>query len=316
MRTVTGLLYPLRPALLVIISAILGSAQSPSILTVGGSRPLMKGINAIEAKAGIPINYEDPQFEYPADLQDVTDEARNPQQRAANPNTSIVVPRRAKLSLNSTLFSQQFVTQSDVFSLLIELRKVHDAQNLPGRFEIVQKGSVWTVEPSAVRSKNGTLAAASSVLNTRISLPFQERNSLECLLMVAKETSRASGTRIDVGAYPAVAFANAKLMCGSTDQPANVVLTRLFARIAAVYSAGISPLLYSYRLLYDSNVKYYLLNVNSVPSNTSNMSTTSPTTLPGRERTGFLLKDPDPKVADPTEMRNTTNFQRALRATW
>lgn len=276
--------------LLVSVGVASAVAQSSPALAVSGSRPLMKADDALESQLNIPINYEDPKLQYAADLQDVTDEVQNPQQRAANPNVRIVVPKRGQLSIAASLLPTQQASASDVMSLLTQFRMAHEAQNLPGRFTLVQRESMWTVEPSGSRSTTGEFVAASSVLNVHITFPFQSRNAVECLMLFVKAVNQGSPEKIDLGAYPIVALVNAPITCGAADEPANVVLPRMFNQVAAVHSAGVPSVMHSYRLLYDPQLRYYLLNVNSVATNNSNVVTATPAVKTDPQPTGFLLQ--------------------------
>lgn len=254
-------------------------AQQTSTLDVSGSRPLMKAIDAIETKLRVSINYEDPQYQHPDDVQDVTDEVQSPRQRAANPNVRIIVPKPGQLSLYSPILSQRQAASSDVLSLLTQLRAAHEAKNLPGRFVIVQRESVWTVEPSGIRSRAGGLIPAASVLNAHLTFPFQQRNAAECLMLFVKQASQASGAKIGLGAYPIVGFVNVNVACGATDEPANIFLPKLLAEVSARQSLRIpvTPL-QSYRLLYDPGIRYYLLSINSAAVNVYNMELPPPGT--------------------------------------
>ena len=122
---------------LCLVSGLALRAQSPLHIRVNHPRPLEAALDELEATLGIPINYEDPQFQCANDFQNVTDQLQNAAQRAANPNARIIVPKGGSLELDSILASSS-PTVADALSLANQLRVKHEANGYPGRFNVTQ----------------------------------------------------------------------------------------------------------------------------------------------------------------------------------
>ena len=93
-------------ALACCIAGFPAKAQIPVHIRVSHPRPLEAALDQLEKKIGLPINYEDPPYECAAEIQDVTDKVQNAQQRAAHPNTRILVPKAGTLAFDATLPAQ------------------------------------------------------------------------------------------------------------------------------------------------------------------------------------------------------------------
>jgi len=240
------------------------AAQVATRLEVAGDRPMMKAIDELEARAGIAINYEDPPFENPEDLQDVTAAVQNAAQRAANPAARIIVPRGGTLSFDSPLLAQR-IDVNDLRTLLTQLGVSYEASNVTGRFVVARRGSAFFVEPIAVRARSGPLRSVQSVFSTPISMPLQQRSAAECLLWIAGQVTRNTGLQVGIGAVPFAAFANTTVTIGGgSDQPASALLSQLLAQVSATSAGGEQNIALSYRLLFDPGLKYYMLNVHRV----------------------------------------------------
>ena len=253
--------------LVVAVAVVVAQGQPAAEVTVSGSRPLLQALDVIESKIGVPINYEDPRLQHPADVEDVTDEVQSRAQRAANPHGRVIVPKRGELSIDGAALGLQELASQDVLALLTRLRLAHESKGLPGRFVVRQTGSTWTVEPSAARAGSGKLTPVTPVLSRPIAFRWQQRLAAECLAAIAAQTGSASGTKISVGMYPFRIFGNMTVDCGASNEAANVVLNRLFDQVASkeLHDEIDVRFGYSYRLTYDPQLRYYLLSVNAVP---------------------------------------------------
>jgi hypothetical protein len=262
-----------------VVTAALTHAQTPVRVQVSDPRPLKTAIDQIESTLGIPISYEDPRFEFAGDTQDVTDQVQSARQRAANPTVRIIVPRGGILTLESSILSKP-AQISDVLALVTQLRIGSEANNFPGRFVIKQVGSTPIVEPTAVRGQDGSWKPVGPAMETHITFPSQQRNAAETLKLIAADASQALKIKIGVGRFPVLAFANTSVTVGADDEPANLVLGRLFTQLAVNNSgtAQAAPA-YSYRLLYDPGVKYYLLHINAIAATDDAKPSSAP--IPG-----------------------------------
>jgi hypothetical protein len=248
-------------------------AQSLVRVEVNSARPLKAAIDSVEEQIGMPINYEDPRFTASVDVQDVTDQVQSPRQRTANPNVRIIVPKGGALvSVRTPLADTP--TIGDALSLLTEIRGQHEASGYPGRFRVRQVGDMVTVDPISVRTLDGSWKSSVAAMDTPVTFPMMKRNAAETLILIAKTLTDSLGIKVGLGRFPMIAFANANVEIGSSDEPAGTVITRLFGQLSAVQSPRAGDLSrYSYRLLYDPGVKYYLLHVHAVTPKMSQKAT-------------------------------------------
>lgn len=272
-------------------AGVLAYGQVPVHIEVSDARPLKAAIDVLEDALGVPINYEDAPFANATDLQDMTEQVQSPQQRAANPGVRIIVPKGGALTLDFPL-PASVRSVGDALPLVRQLLIQHEANGYPGRFRVQQLGSVATVQPTAVRSSAGSWENITPAMETRISFPTQERNAGEALKLFAGTLSERLRVKVGVGRLPLVAFANATVTTGANDEPANRVLVRLFEQMSAFYSnAGSVQPFYSYRLLYDPGLKYYLLHISAVVPK-ANQGAPRPAKAVEPPPEGFLLNIP------------------------
>ena len=250
--------------LLLVVNAV---SQTPGSVEVDGPRPLMQMVDRLEALANVPINYEDPRYLHPSDIEDVADKVSTAEQRSRNPAAKILVPRGGKLAVALPAEGEK-VDTGDIGSLLTQMRMAYEAMNLPGRFITVERNGVWYVEPSAALNEAGTMQKAGSIMGSPITIPWQRRNAGECLNLILNQVAQLSGSRVVTGMIPFLAFAGgAEVNFGADDEPAVTVLFRLLARL----SRGGNPnpfapakMYFSYRLLYDPGFNYYVFNARVV----------------------------------------------------
>jgi hypothetical protein len=102
-------------------------------------------------------------------------------------------------------------------------------------------------------------------METRISFSSQPRDATEALNLIRGTLSQLLGIKIGLGSVPILGFVNRTVTLGASDEPANVVLMRLFEQLSEhnAIPAVVHPY-YSYHLLYDPGLKYYLLHVSAV----------------------------------------------------
>jgi hypothetical protein len=218
------------------------------------SRPMASGLEHLEKAIGIPINYEDPRFACPSEIHEVTDKVQNAAQRAANPNAHIFVPRGRVVPL-SYVFPHATGPQ-DALSAANQLRLGYEAEELPGRFTLKYIGSVLTVQPYEARNSDCKWVPVTAAMETRITFPIQTMDATDAVTLVLSTLTARLGIKVGLAGLPMMAFVNRKVMLGALDEPANIVLVRLFELLSPTGRSR-----YSYHLLYDPGVKYYMLNI-------------------------------------------------------
>lgn len=219
--------------------------------------PLEAMLDRIEHAAGVPINYEDPRYDCPADVVDVTNQVQSAAQRAANPAARILVPRGGKLTLDGVLPGTP--QPGDELPLVGAAVAQYEASGLPGRFTVRQIGSVTSVEPVEARGRDCRWAKASPALEAGINFPPQTRAAADTLSLILASASQAIGVKIGLAQVPLVAFINRQVTLGAANEPAASVLVRLFEQISSPGRVS-----YSYHLFYDPGLRYYMADIAAV----------------------------------------------------
>lgn len=211
--------------------AALFAAQPFSVVD---HRPLAAILDQMELEFRTPIHYEDPRYATAKDLEDVaTDEIK---QRAKDPTFKLIVPRKASL----------IVPRLSDRSAQIEMALTsYKSTGLSQQFKLEQVNSSFFVVPK----DDG------SILTVKVSLPFQERRLAEALVLVLEEVSRRAGVKVVLGQIPL--FPNLNVSVGADSEPARDVIVKILNQIGPKDTR-------SYRLLYDPQLKYYMLNTQSL----------------------------------------------------
>lgn len=238
------------------IGSTLASGQT---LSVNDPRPMMALADRLQGILNVPINYEDPRFENPVDLQDVTDTVVK---NRAQFSGRVLIPRGGELTVtvpNSALG----ITAGDLLSIFPLIRIAHEGNGYPGTFNIANRNGSWYVEPTALRSVTGATTTVGSVMATKIRFPFRQQSAAEALQLILGQVSQAIGVKIGIGAVPFAALANT-VSLGADDEPASVVVARLFSQLHPGSQNAPDTPRWAYRLLFDPGLRYYMFNTNAV----------------------------------------------------
>lgn len=235
-------------AILATAAGLLG--QEPITVSVEDYRPLAVALDALQARCGAAINYEDPPYQNATDLEDVS----TPQQRAQYPGYHLMVPRKGtvRVTANAAAFTG---SAADQLFLIGTLLNSYRGNGLPGDFAIEQANGQSYVIATSVMGRDGKMIDVKSPMKVRISVPSAPRSLYDTVATILDAVSDAAGVRIDAGAVPD--WPTPTLSFGAEQETARDVVARLFSQI------GQHPI--SYRLLFDPTLKMYMLNVYSVP---------------------------------------------------
>jgi hypothetical protein len=251
-------------AVVLVFVAIAGWAQQRVVIHVDDARPLGAAIGKLQDQARIAINYEDAPIQFAGDMVDVTDRVQNPQQRAANPNHRIRIPRGGRLSITATVSPGR--ESMDVQNALSRLIEAHAAAGYPGSYVLDTKTAIPRVAPSAVRDERGRTVPVQSVLNKVIELPYQERNAYELLKLILEQVGKDQPFKIGVATAPWQMFASRNVTSGGVaGQTAAEAIDQLFVELSR--NGPNDPRTtsrMSYQLNYDPGIRWYALNVATV----------------------------------------------------
>src|SRR5262249_47065837 len=142
------------------------------------------------------------------------------------------------------------IRYADVLGAIVEAARVNPSG---GRFAVRQDGEMFHVIPTQVRDISGKWVQQTSILDTPISLYVEEQNYYQLIRAILAEVSNANGVEVILNAPQfASTFEGQTGRVNATNQRArDVLMTALHAMSNR----------FTYRLLYDPGVKYYVLNV-------------------------------------------------------
>ncbi|HXA50388.1 MAG TPA: hypothetical protein VNV86_08800 [Candidatus Acidoferrum sp.] len=267
-------------------------------LTVQDPRPLSALAAEIEKRTGVPINYEDVRYENAADVRDVTDSIMSPEQKAqALPGVRVIVPNggglTTSISVNSTGSFPDVASASA--ALAGALNAYHTSPAFRARFTVSTGDGVLYIQPTQMRDATGQIKAVTPVLAAPITLERQTRSGLETLDILAKQLSKTSGYRVEVGTVPLRAMIASQVTIGSDNESAATVVTRLLVAVAAASGGGAGGPALSYAMLFDPRQAFYVINVHPVPNpNPASSLRTLPISKPASVD-GVYFKQPPAK---------------------
>ncbi len=206
---------------MILILAVATRAQSERTLLIEGPRPLAKAADELEHKHGMLITYEDPDYAYVNDYDDLTAPEKRGVARAA------LFPRAGRLEvLYNVAEGKQNV--EDPKSLLSALILDHVNRGNPGIFRISEEGEVYHLIPSEVRDRTGAMKPVGSILDATISIPAYDRTLIDAVNEVCRAVNSASSSNLLVGAYPVNLLHQRKTIRGAAKTSAREVLMSMF----------------------------------------------------------------------------------------
>lgn len=230
------------------------SQQTMRIEVVHG-RPVAELLDRYEGLSGIPIHYEDPRYEYPGDIEDVSAKVRNPAHQGP-PTRRVLVPKSRSLSTTFLVESDgRLGNPASLENALTALVSASHAHETPGTFRIGRYGQALFLLPTDVRDVDGSAKPYLSVLETPITVKISDADGLEALDTILKAISKASGQRLVIGTIPFLAFASARFSTDSQQRPAADVIADFFSKLSGNLAI---------RMFYGPDVKYYAFNVHPV----------------------------------------------------
>ena len=220
-------------------------------LSVDGPRPVAKAIEALEAKYGVAISYEDPRYIHEGDIVDETD----PKYRQANPNGfRALTPKGSRLEINYRVPS---ATQQpeDTGRVIQAVLDAHAATGGAGRFQLKRTGQLFHVVPSQVKDQAGKWVNQSSILDLPIIFPKQERTALKTVELMARLLSQAAKIPVTIGIAPWTPLIRQSVDLEGTNESARDVLMKVLNSVEGRFS---------WQLFYAPSMKSYFLNIHRV----------------------------------------------------
>lgn len=186
-------------------------------LSVLDGRPLSAVIGQLEARYGWTITYEDPPYESPFEIDDVTLQvARDPKSFKGK----VLVPRTRGFD-----FKYPNADQPQAEEVLAALVRDYNSVN-EDRFRLLRTGNFFHVVPSVSGDRNGQPTERQSRLDVRVTFPNSDRSVLETVELVVAQVRERTGAPLSVARLPTRLLSQKKLRTGATNEPARDVLVR------------------------------------------------------------------------------------------
>jgi len=237
-------------------------------LNIDDPRPVAKAVEELVARYDYVITYEDPRFSHEDDLQDVTAQVRRDlDQYPTGKAPKVIGPRGGKLTL--TLPSSAPVNSQTMASVLDKLIRAQSTRGEGGHFRVMQVGDVFHVVPTEVRDRNGNWIAQSSILDSPISLPTENRSEVGMIDAIVKAVSADAHVKVHIGSGIGGGIANpnrpASYRLGADNERASDVLMRALVLLNDPKAGTWIPQRLRWQLFYDHDGNEYYLNFSVVP---------------------------------------------------
>lgn len=196
------------------------SGDSMKVLIDSG-RPLAYAVEALEAKYGWQVNYEDPQGYCAQETSDVTAQlSRQP----GNP-TRVLVPKSVRFELSFAPPANP-ATAAEKRRVLTNL--IETSRSATGRqYTLVEEADSFDLVPAGFLDANCRFVARSSILDSKITLEPGFRSLEKTLREFVDELSRVSGRRVGIGGGPTNFMFQTQFSFSATNEPARSVIRRV-----------------------------------------------------------------------------------------
>lgn len=245
-------------AVLFLISANASfAAPEEQELSIDQARPVGQAVMELMKRHGIWVSYEDPRYEYEADLADVGPLVRKDAGKAASDRVpKVLVPAAGVISLRYAV-SADTHSPPDARGLIQKVIDLHNGGESLGHFRLIDHGKYLEVVPDRVRDHQGTWRTGTSLLDARISIPAAERTTYETLDVFCRTLSERVGVEVVVGAVPLKLMLSTKQSLGVQDTAARTVLLQIIDATETKLA---------WFLFYDPGMHFYALNLLPVPT--------------------------------------------------
>jgi hypothetical protein len=228
-------------------------------LSFTSPRPIRDAIVEYEKKYGWVITYEDPRFEFPGDMEDRAQTARQ-LGKTVDPDKTFRIPKTRTVSVtyDRPIDARDATVRSKVLQKLIDAYSQTDGST----FRLESSTTRLHIVPALVRDKSGQLQYRQPTLDTIISLSDQSRDGMQFLAALCAQVSTISGFPVRVGTVPMNALLRHRTESGFENQSARMILEEFLNSLPGGTQ-------YTWRLLYGEVPPLglgYVLNINSVKS--------------------------------------------------
>jgi hypothetical protein len=226
-------------------------------LSVEDNRPVAKAIDILEDRYGWIMTYEDPRYSYSGDVTDVTMSVRRDLDKyKPGEAPKVLVPKKGTLTFEYNILTDSYLP-SDPLMVLQELLTAQAASPNAGRFRVEKIGRIMHVIPTEIRDTEGKLISQESVMDATISLAAGEDTYLQRVKDICVAVEKATKQQILISGINSAFFFQHKDQQQINRQKARDALSNLLETLGNETS-------WSWQLLYDPGVKWYVLNIGRV----------------------------------------------------
>jgi hypothetical protein len=231
--------------------------QGMSIKVVS-RRPMADGLLQFGRDYGWAISYEDPEYSYAGDVEDVTH--RFPKEHAARlPRKPVLVP-----STHSFSFSVPSSREGLDECAVLRLMTAAYAAERGIKFELRQAGTHISVAAVSHRDKSGEILPYTPLLDTPISITREERTAIGALLALTQTLSAATGKRVVAGTVPTNLLSQWKGIVAAENERARDVLAKLIDSVQSGRASAIDAGELAWHVYCDPGLRQCALNLQTV----------------------------------------------------
>lgn len=199
-------------------------AETDIRIDVDDPRPLLAAVQALEARFGWIVTYEDPRSASREDVEDVTLSTRRTPIDKTTPRT--LVPRGGPFTFRYVM-SVHPSSMRDEQVVLETLLEQYRMTGYPGEFALTWTGNVAHVVPIGSKNAAGQRVRARSLLDLNISIPSGERRAMDMLEAITEAVTQPGGPEVTVGIVPINLLMQVRVQDGARNESARGVLLRL-----------------------------------------------------------------------------------------
>jgi len=248
-------------------SAKLIYGSDSDTLTIDSGRPLMRAALILQALYGYVITYEDPWYSNSDDVVDIAPSTIKGYSAFKPGNgPKLIVPRSSQLSIK--LPASKKLSQDELFGRLQDLVKLQKSKPRGGHFQVLQTGDSFHIIPAEARDRNGNWSTQSSLLDTVISLPQEDRTESKLYLAIAGAVSAAAKVSMTVVVNHPLSYSS------KSDLHTNVGASNETARSVLMRALSVHPTKRTWTLMQttESGPNVFSLNVMDIPTNVAAVS--------------------------------------------
>ena len=236
-----------------------GVSSQDRTLSVDSHRALDAAVDQLHARYGWVITYQDPPYEYPDDLVNITPPGTMVDGILARKH---MVPR--KRSVTVAYSEPKTGSPEDKHKTLDEIVKGFREAGA-GEFRIHHRGPVSHIVPKTVRRASGGWEQVSSLCDIEVSFPPAMRTIHESVMLILSQVSQRMGTHIFAGLMPWNRMLNGVYMTGAQNENACDALVEVLESVNFRRAEMHAPMIHgTWAMLYDPTIKQYAFNVSFI----------------------------------------------------